>query len=428
MDPAEFRSTANEWSYRADELYRASVILRDLEEGSLRVGVKDLIDVRGLPTRLGLPRYRRYPQRSAAALAGVPSEAVTAKLISTELGIGMRHGCVNPYFPHLDPAGSSTGSAVAVAAGICDLALGTDTVVSVRLPAAACGIVGLRLTHRPAAMSGTFVLSSTLDAPGWMTRTVDDLAYLWHRFELTLGNRGHFAAPPARLRVGVLTEVADDEVEPEMRAAFDAACAALVAAGHDVVPVSVGELFRNRGLAYELCARDAWDSYRRHRDQLADSLDDSTVEALQVGAAVSDARQQELLATQTAYRDAALRSFAEHRLDAWLMPAGTLMPRNLFVEEGPSSTIPQAGERRTATRVNYATMASFAGLPAITFPIGFSPDHHAPIGVQAMAPPHAEPTLIALASAISDAAPAYDFSLAQTRHPSWPADLEARTP
>ncbi|MGW3891946.1 amidase [Micromonospora chokoriensis] len=408
---------ANQWAKHADALYRTSVDLRDLHEGTLRVGVKDLVDVRGFPTRLGLRGYRAYPDKSAAALAGIRGEAITAKLVSTELGIGMHHGCVNPYFPHLDPGGSSTGCATALAAGICDLALGTDTVVSVRLPASACGVVGLRLTHDSEAMRGTFKLSESLDAPGWMTRTVDDLAYLWERLSLTskrIERSGVCAEKPGRLRIGVLREVAEDEIEPEIRAMFDAVCDALVNAGHDVVTVALDDLFWNRGLAYELCARDAWDAYQRHSDRLANDLDDSTRAALDAGAQVGDARRQALIVAQDGYRADALRVFRENRLDAWLMPAGTLMPRDLTLEDAPPSTIPPAGERRGSTRVNYATIASFAGLPGITFPVGFSPSYRAPIGLQAMAPPHAEATLIALARTATELAPPFAFSLQQT--------------
>jgi Asp-tRNA(Asn)/Glu-tRNA(Gln) amidotransferase A subunit family amidase len=394
----ELSGAANGWARSADESYRACVALRPVKS-AIRVGVKDLADVHGFPTRLGLREHRRYPERTARALSGVPSTAVNAKLVTTELGIGMRHSSVNPYFPHLDPAGSSTGCAVAVAAGICDLAMGTDTVASVRLPAAACGVVGLRLTHDPALMTGVFVLSPSLDAPGWFTRTVDDLAYLWHWCRPAAATATPALRP--RLRVGLPAEVLADDIEAELRAAFDGACAALVDAGHEVETVSLGDLFWDRGLAYELCSRDARDAYHRIADRIADSLDESTWHALDAGAAVGDRRLRELRARQAGYRAVAGQHFAAHELDAWLLPAGTLPPRNLFIEDAPAGTIPDAHERKGSLRVNYATMASFGGLPGIAFPIGFSRSYHAPVGLQAIGPRYGEARLIELADTVS---------------------------
>jgi Asp-tRNA(Asn)/Glu-tRNA(Gln) amidotransferase A subunit family amidase len=408
LSTVELAVAANRWSACADERYRACVQLRPVDSG-IRVGVKDLVDVRGFSTRLGTPGHRQYPDRTAAALRRLPSLAINAKLVTTELGIGLRHGCVNPYFPHLDPAGSSTGSAVAVAAGICDLALGTDTVASVRLPAAACGVVGLRLTHDPLLMDGVWVLSPSLDAPGWLTRTIDDLAYLWHRFELGRA----LTAPPSRpvFRVGVPTEVLGDDIEAETRSAYEATCAMLADVGHDVMTVSLGDLFFDRGLAYELCSRDAWNAYQANVDRIADPLDQSTRYALESGAAVDDDRLRELRARQGSYRAEVDHHFASHGLDAWLMPAGTLPPRNLFIEDAPEATIPDAKERTGSLRVNYATMASFGGLPGIAFPVGFSRVQHAPIGLQAIGPRHGETRLIALAQTVSELTGAIRYRL-----------------
>ena len=118
---------------------------RPVTEAAVRVGVKDVLDVSGWRTGFGAgPRGRRPRTSTVPVLRHFPLRTVMAKTTTTEYGIGLEHGCVNIAYPHLDPGGSSTGSAVAVAAGLCDIALGTDSVASVRLPAAATGVYGLR--------------------------------------------------------------------------------------------------------------------------------------------------------------------------------------------------------------------------------------------------------------------------------------------
>jgi aspartyl-tRNA(Asn)/glutamyl-tRNA(Gln) amidotransferase subunit A len=87
--------------------------------------------------------------------------------------------CRNPARPGLTTGGSSSGSAAALAAGLCDLALGTDTGCSIRLPAAACDVVGLKSQWGLIPMEGVYPLCPTLDTAGPMARSVEDVALLW---------------------------------------------------------------------------------------------------------------------------------------------------------------------------------------------------------------------------------------------------------
>ncbi|MEU2247262.1 amidase [Streptomyces sp. NPDC019224] len=403
--PAGGAAEIADWEQRADARYRACAELRPSFGDGLRVGVKDTVDVAGFATRLGLPGYRHYPERTAAVLAGLPHGSVNAKLVTTELSIGLEHGCLNPYFPHLDPGGSSTGCAVAVAAGICDLAMGTDTVASVRLPAGACGVVGLRLTHDRRLLSGLFGLSDHLDAPGWITRTVDDLAHLWERLPLDGGLRaqdGGAPGPRSRYRIGVVREGLDPDTEPVVAAAFDEALRGAARAGHTLVDVRLDELFHRRGLAYELCAREAWDNFLPVREAVGERLSGTTLAALESGARVGEGRYRELLDLHREQRGLAALRFARDGADVWLMPAGTLLPRNIHTEPAPASTIPDPAETAKSPHVNYAAVASFAGLPAITFPIGHSAEHDAPICLQAIGPAHSEAALIDLARRVTE--------------------------
>jgi Asp-tRNA(Asn)/Glu-tRNA(Gln) amidotransferase A subunit family amidase len=407
LDAATWRREADVWSRYADTRYRACVELRPPhpDGGAVRVGVKDSVDVSGFPTRLGLRRHRHYPERSAACLRTVAPRAVTAKLVTPEVNVGMEHGCVNPRFPHLDPAGSSTGCAVAVAAGICDLALGTDTVASVRLPAARCGVVGLRMTHDPRLLDGVFPVCPPLDAAGWLARTANDLAFLWReqRLDRLVGTEPAQSDPGGRLRIGVVQEVHDGACDPEILDALHRTCALLSDVGHALVPVRLDDVWGWRGAVYELCTRAAWDAYQVWGDWTDETLDTATRLAFEAGAVVSDARYDEIQTGLMSCRRDVSRRFASAGLDAWLLPLAPIMPRNRHTTEPPASAIPTPGEPEYERRVGYTPVAALAGLPAITFPVAVSARDNAPIAMQAIGPAGAERCLIQLALAVEEA-------------------------
>jgi Asp-tRNA(Asn)/Glu-tRNA(Gln) amidotransferase A subunit family amidase len=399
VSAAEWRTEADEWSRAADARYRACVELRPASpaDAPVRLGVKDTVDVAGFATRLGLRSYRHHPLRSAAPLRGLSGVTVNAKVVTTELNIGIGSGCTNPYFPQIDPAGSSTGSAVAVAAGICDLALGTDVLGSIRWPAGRCGVVGLRVTHDPRLLVGVFPLSPAMDAPGWVARTADDLVFLWSHARLGAGS----PAAARRCRVGVVGDALAAGLEPEILGAIDTARAALAAAGHAVTEVRLGELWGWRGAAWELCARDASDGQKAWRGRIADDLLDSTRLALEAGAQVADRRYAEIDRAMRRQRAALPEPFAGEQIDAWLLPLDPEVPRARGDAPRAASTIPVPGDPDYDREVGFTPLASFLGLPAITFPVGRDPERGAPLAVQLVGPPHAEATLMQLAADVA---------------------------
>jgi Asp-tRNA(Asn)/Glu-tRNA(Gln) amidotransferase A subunit family amidase len=152
------------------------------------LAVKDLIDVAGVRTTYGsrlfadhVPeRHATVVERSLAAGATVIGKTNLPEFAWGVLGdnelLGM---CHNPTRPGLTTGGSSSGSAAALAAGLCDLALGTDTGCSIRLPSAACGVVGLKPQWGRIPIDGVFPLCPTMDTVGPMGRSVADVARLW---------------------------------------------------------------------------------------------------------------------------------------------------------------------------------------------------------------------------------------------------------
>jgi Asp-tRNA(Asn)/Glu-tRNA(Gln) amidotransferase A subunit family amidase len=425
LSPADLYAAAAFWEPAADQRYRACAELRVRDEkfayvrddgvreddgpdgrrgdargltgGALRVGVKDTVDVRGFPTRLGLRHYRHHPRESATAVASLRGAEVNAKVVTTELNIGVGSGCVNPYFPRFDPAGSSTGSAVAVAANICDVGLGTDVLGSVRWPAGRCGVVGLRTTHDPARLAGIFPLSPGMDAPGWVARTADDLAFAWRH--LGLGEEPRVSSPS--LRVGVPEELyRPGVIDPEIAQALDTASTALSSRGHHVSARALGELWNCRASAWELCSRDAWDGHRMWRDRITDELMPSTWRALETGAKVTDERRTEIRANMARLRAGVTDLFAEASVDVWLMPLdpGVPKPKGTVVA---ASTIPDADDPAFEREVGFTPVASFAGLPAVTMPVGRDPEHGAPLAVQLVGRPGDDASLIHLAQQLT---------------------------
>lgn len=142
------------------------------------VGVKDVIDVAGLPTRAGSPGFLREPHEDAAAVAALrrSGASILGKLHTAEFASTGPPPTRNPWNPAHTPGGSSSGSAAAVAAGMANLALGTQTAGSTLRPAAYCGVVAMKPTHGAISCEGVVPLAWSLDHVGIFARTVGDLA------------------------------------------------------------------------------------------------------------------------------------------------------------------------------------------------------------------------------------------------------------
>lgn len=407
LSTEEWAQQDTAWFEHADTRYRASVERRALGTNAapIRLAVKDTIDVAGFPTRLGLRHYRHHPTRSTAILDDLPADlvAVTMKSATTELNIGIGAGCVNPLFPHIDPGGSSTGSGVAVAAEMCDLALGTDVLGSVRWPAAHCGMVGLRMTHNPALLPGVFPLCPPMDAPGWVARSTEDLVYLWSLLGLDELIEQHTPGVDHG-RIGLVTNALDGNTraaEP-MRGAVELTADLLRGNGHELVDVELDNIWEARGAAWQLCARQAWDGYRAWVEKLRDQLQPTTESALEIGSAVSDEAYAEILNELTRLRRSRLDLFETHGADVWLLPLAPTPPPGVQEMAGRTSTFPHPSDNNYELRVGYTPIASFCGLPAITLPVTRD-ERGAPLCIQLVGAPGSESALLRWAKQIEDA-------------------------
>jgi len=245
----------------------------------LRVAVKDAIDMEGVPTTAGCRAIadRAEPARAdAACLAGVRAAGarIVGKANLHELCFGTSG--INPWFgtprnpldPGRVPGGSSSGSAVAVATDEADVALGTDTGGSVRIPAACCGIVGLKTTWGRVPLDGVWPLSGTLDTIGPLARTVADVATGMTLLDPSFTTDGvDSAATIGRVRI--------DGVDPVIDAAVDEA---LRAAELEVVDVTLDGWAAAQSAFATIIVTEAWEVDHRlieaHPDGVGDSVRD----------------------------------------------------------------------------------------------------------------------------------------------------------
>lgn len=245
------------------------------------VGIKDIIDVAGLPTtchsKILLGQVAAADAHVVAKLRGAGA-ILMGKLSTHEFAIG--GPCFdlpfpparNPWNPGHHPGGSSSGSGAGLAAGLFPLALGTDTGGSVRHPASACGIVGLKPTYGLVSRRGVFPLAFTLDHVGPMARTVADAATL---LDAIAGHDpadpGSAAAPMSsfsrglthgvkNLRIGFVRHFhyTDQQADPEVAAALETVASTLARQGAAILPVTLPSLNEFNAANRVILHSEAW--------------------------------------------------------------------------------------------------------------------------------------------------------------------------
>lgn len=238
------------------------------------IAVKDLIDQAGRPNTRGSGAPPVVPEATAPCIQRLESAGavVVGRTGLHEYAFGFSsenhwHGPVrNPWDTALSPGGSSGGSGTAVAAGLVTAALGTDTGGSIRVPAALCGIVGLKVTHGRIPLRGVFPLAPTLDTVGPLARSVADCAALYAAlagddptdpWSLPMPvDPPRAAASLANITAAVPHPWVDSAVSPVQREAFSAFLDGLSDAGARIVDVDTDALGPSRhatsGLYFEV--------------------------------------------------------------------------------------------------------------------------------------------------------------------------------
>lgn len=352
------------------------------------LAVKDNIDVRGLPTTDGVRGLARPAERDAAVVARARRAGlrVVGKTNLSELALGpiTRNSDWGETLNPLDPAsvsgGSSGGSAAALALGLVDVALGTDTGGSARNPASYCGVVGLRPTPGRLSLTGVSTVSTTFDTVCPMGCSVDDVSWLMSVID-PLFRRSHLR----KVRIGVPGKFFYDEADPEVAAGVEQVVAVL---GDLATPVTIDLSAASKTLepAGMLINAHAYAQiFDRLDPAVLDQLDRQVVERLRAGGTYSAV---ELAASESAR----IRwSYAVNQL--WESVDLVLTPTT-------PTTAPRcdAPEMHQSADINRFTRPwILAPVPAISFPVAVGRSG-LPIGAQLVGPPHSDELLLGVAS------------------------------
>lgn len=360
-----------------------------------RFAVKDLIDVAGHVTGGGNPDWARS---HAPAKADAPvverllhaGAALIGKTISDELAFSLdgrnaHYGTpTNPAAPGRVPGGSSSGSAAAVAGGLVDFALGTDTGGSVRVPASFCGLFGFRPSHGAISTAGVIPFAPSFDTVGWLAR---DAALLAKVGGILLPDKLRTALPQRFLFCRDAFCLADPDVAER-----------IMDAGRRITRFRATE-----GLAIELTgdAFAAWtDAYRiLQGSEIRESLGPWIREANPTfgpNIAPRFASLQQISEGDVSGA-AAQRQAARAKLDELLAEAALVLPTTPIV--APHCDIDEAELGRLYPRMLALTSpAGLAGLPQVTMPVASSDG--CPIGLSLIGPRGSDRALLALAAAI----------------------------
>ena len=355
------------------------------------IALKDAYDTTGIETNVCSRLLAgRVPQRDAAAWARLrdAGAVLLGKLECAELCLGgpspdsMVAHAVNPWNPAYYAGGSSSGAAVALATGMCAGALGTDTGGSIRLPAAYCGIAGLKPTYGLVGLSGVFPLSGSLDHAGPMARSSLDCALMLDAMSgPDPADPSSAASAPSRtaaalggdlsgIRIGYVRAYAEDPaVSAEQRAGTEAALQVLASLGAEVREVAMPDLRQFTICALTLMMSEAFAIHGPDFRARAAEVSEMTRARMTLGAFI---RAEDYVRAQKKRRElvqATVRVMQD--VDVLVYPAALGDPPPLgafdpfYFLELPLITAP----------------ANVAGVPAISVRAGFS-NAGLPMGVQ----------------------------------------------
>lgn len=397
----------------------ASDLDHELAQGKVRgplhgipVAVKDIFDVAGVPTKCGCRAYDDHPpaERDSTAVARLRAAGaiILGKTTTHELACGVyTQPTRNPWDLERIPGGSSGGSGAAVAAGMAMGATGSDTGGSIRIPAAVCGVVGIKPTYGRVSRAGVAALSWSLDHAGPLARTVDDAALLLQAMagadprdptsvdrpmpELISVGDGSLAGR----RIGVAGEVFFDGIEPAVRGAVDGARRTLADLGATVVDVSIPELLWTLPAEFGIVLAEAASYHEELLRTRAALIGDGVRGLLEAGALLPGTHYLRAQRLRTVLQAGVRRTFEQARLDALLAPT---LPATAARQDQLSYRFDDREEGVTDAYVRTTAPFNLTGLPVVAVPAGLSPEG-LPIGVQFAGRPFAEDTVVTIARA-----------------------------
>ncbi|ANK82385.1 MAG: hypothetical protein TEF_17480 [Rhizobiales bacterium NRL2] len=363
----------------------------------LSFGLKDLYDIRGRTAGCGNPDWARTHEPAAAdapvlqalldagaALAGVTH---TDELAYSLNGENHHYGTpANPAAPARIPGGSSSGSASVTAAGLADFAIGSDTGGSVRVPAAYCGLFGIRTTHGRISLAGCMPLAPSYDTCGWFAR---DAAMLARVGRVLLDQKTPDAPQPRWLIDPALFRLCDDETA----AALEAAAGML--GGTGVVPAKADTGFDPESWKEAFRILQAAEIWRVHGDWV-------TATQPEFGPGVRDRfRMAESITEAEVAGVRPVRDRVRRTMTDLLGRDGVLLAPTAPGPAPVRGWDPALLDDFRYRIIALTALAGHAGLPQVTIPAGLSGG--APVGLSLIGPRDGDAMLLALAERLSEA-------------------------
>jgi Asp-tRNA(Asn)/Glu-tRNA(Gln) amidotransferase A subunit family amidase len=330
------------------------------------IGIKDIIDVAGMPTACGARRWaNRIAEEDATVVANLRTfgAVILGKTVTTPYAWIDPPMTCNPWNLERTPGGSSSGSAAAVACGMCFGAIGTQTGGSITRPASFCGVAGMKPTPSFASKKGVFPFAPSLDHVGPIARSVDDLRLLFVAFSydaMDLGERRNtpvIANPPVRL--GRLKGFFERRASHDVSEVFDEASRSLAAAGAEIVqledPVDFEQILIHHRI---VMAAEAAHTHLQWLEEAPDDYPPRIRELVHEGASHLARDYLAAAAGMSEAEGTVSALFLQHQLDALITPA----------------TVSTAPDRSTTGDPAFNSPWSYTHLPTVSFPLGRAAD------------------------------------------------------
>ncbi len=322
----------------------------------LPIGVKDIFHVEGFVTRAGSRLPADLLQGSEARCVSVLRQAgalIVGKTITTEFAYFAPGPTRNPHHLEHTPGGSSSGSAAAVAAGLCPFAFGTQTIGSISRPAAFCGVVGFKPNHGRIPTTGVIPLSESHDHVGFFTQDVAGAEWMAARL---CENWRDLAPATRRPTLGIPIGPYLDCAEPVGLAHFQADCRRLAAAGLNVISIDAMPDFEEiRRQHVLLVAAEAARFHATWFQRYASLYQPGTAQLIHSGQTTTDEAVAAARAHRLGVRERLMALMDTHGVDLWLSPAARgPAPFGLDSTGDPIMNLPWTN----------------AGLPTLTIPTG----------------------------------------------------------
>jgi Asp-tRNA(Asn)/Glu-tRNA(Gln) amidotransferase A subunit family amidase len=345
----------------------------------LTVGVKDLIDTATMPTSYGSGLYAGHRPVTDAAVVDLINGAggcVVGKTVTTEFALMTPGPTTNPHRAEHTPGGSSSGSAAAVAAGMVDIGIGTQTYGSVIRPAAFCGVFGFKPTYGAVPLAGVRLMAKAFDTVGWMARSLETI-------ERVLGAVTELPAADAangEPRIGTTDSGTPRDLSHAIRALPGVRSVVPEIAEIAVAPVALSDELEQVSRCHGVVAEyQIGRSLAREYESAGPNLSAALREFVRRGLAIADSEYTEAANELARRTTATLAVFSE--FDVLLTPcAPGEAPRGLEYTGDP----------------RYCTPWTALGCPALCLPAA-SGTTGLPIGVQLVAAPGRDRTLLRVA-------------------------------